>query len=257
VAEARIDRHSVVVEQDLPDVYTFIAQRDPAAAERVETMPQISFTVTQRASGKKAVVKADFSEEELGRLNAFCEYVRDVLSIKLVQAGIQCSIDLDYREGVGTTISTDLPPEEEIMALLHRLRPLILNDELASFNAVCGIIGRQIDEPLVREALKYQRRVYDGRRMQEQLVVTSTNDELQRIINSEQVLFGWLNAFEYHRDERKRAEIEKLHQLIPLDHSKAIFLMLISDKIRAITAVADLAELIIGKRETTVVGSSI
>jgi toxin ParE1/3/4 len=35
VAEARIDRHSAVIEQDLPDIYSFIADRDPAAAERV------------------------------------------------------------------------------------------------------------------------------------------------------------------------------------------------------------------------------
>jgi hypothetical protein len=219
-------------------------------------MPQISFTVTQRASDKKVVIKADFTEEELGRLKAFCEYVRDLFLVKLVQAGIPCSLNLNYQEGIGTTLSTALPPEEEIMAMLHRLRPLILNDEHASFNAVCGIIGRRIEEPLVREALKYQRRVYDGRRMQEQLVVTSTNEDLERIINSERVLFDWLNAFEYHRDENKRAEIEKLHELIPLDHSKAIFLMLITDKVRAISDLAGLAELIIGKRETTVVGSS-
>ncbi|PYL80108.1 MAG: hypothetical protein DMF21_10275 [Verrucomicrobia bacterium] len=35
VGEARIDRHSAVIEQDLPDIYAFIADRDPAAAERV------------------------------------------------------------------------------------------------------------------------------------------------------------------------------------------------------------------------------
>jgi toxin ParE1/3/4 len=35
VAEARIDRHSAVVERDLPDIYSFIAERDPTAAERV------------------------------------------------------------------------------------------------------------------------------------------------------------------------------------------------------------------------------
>jgi hypothetical protein len=219
-------------------------------------MPQISFTVNQQASRKQAIVKADFSDEELGRLKSFCEYVHDLFLVKLVQAGIPCSLNLDHREGLGTTISTALPHEEEIMAMLHRLRPLILNDEHASFNAVCGIIGRRIQEPLVREALKYQRRVYDGRRMQEQLIVTSTNDSVERVINSERVLFDWLNAVEYHRDENKKAEIEKLHELIPLNHSKAIFLMLISDKVRAIAAIAGLAELIIGKRETTVVGSS-
>ena len=35
MAETRIDRDSAVVEQDLPDIYSFIAERDPAAAERV------------------------------------------------------------------------------------------------------------------------------------------------------------------------------------------------------------------------------
>ena len=35
MAKARIDRHSAVIEQDLPSIYAFIAQDDPAAAERV------------------------------------------------------------------------------------------------------------------------------------------------------------------------------------------------------------------------------
>jgi toxin ParE1/3/4 len=35
VTEARIERHSAVIEQDLPDIYAFIAQDDPVAAERV------------------------------------------------------------------------------------------------------------------------------------------------------------------------------------------------------------------------------
>jgi plasmid stabilization system protein ParE len=35
VAEARVERHSAVIEQNLPDIYAFIAQRDPTAAEHV------------------------------------------------------------------------------------------------------------------------------------------------------------------------------------------------------------------------------
>jgi plasmid stabilization system protein ParE len=47
VAEAGIDRHSAVVEQDLPDIYSFIGEHDPAAAERVldaveETFQQLA-----------------------------------------------------------------------------------------------------------------------------------------------------------------------------------------------------------------------
>ena len=47
MAKARIDRHSAVIEQDLPDIYAFIAERDPAASERVlnaveETLAQLA-----------------------------------------------------------------------------------------------------------------------------------------------------------------------------------------------------------------------
>ncbi len=47
VAEKQIERHSSVIEDDLPGIYAFIAKDDPAAAEQVlgaieETFRQIS-----------------------------------------------------------------------------------------------------------------------------------------------------------------------------------------------------------------------
>lgn len=43
MAETRIERHSAVVEQDLADIYAFIAQHDPAAAERVLDAVETTF----------------------------------------------------------------------------------------------------------------------------------------------------------------------------------------------------------------------
>ena len=47
MANARIERHSAVIEKDLPELYSFIAQHDPIAAERVldaieETFDQLA-----------------------------------------------------------------------------------------------------------------------------------------------------------------------------------------------------------------------
>ena len=47
VANARIERHSALIEKDLPELYSFIAQQDPIAAERVldaieETFDQLA-----------------------------------------------------------------------------------------------------------------------------------------------------------------------------------------------------------------------
>jgi hypothetical protein len=218
-------------------------------------MPQkVSFNVRQPSSEHSATVEAEFADDEIDRLKAYCDYVDQLLKIRLVEAGIPCELNVNYTETEGITLSTKLPPEDDVMALLHGLRPVILNDEHGSFNRICGILQRRIEEPLVRNALKRQRQIYDGRRMQEQLIVTSSVNAAEAIINSEESLFKWLNAFEYHRDQDKKAEIEKFHQLVPLDFSKAIFLMMISDKVRAICNVAGLAQIVIGKRNTTFVG---
>lgn len=214
-------------------------------------MHKASFQVSTRGSEEKAPVTADFSEDEVECLRAYCQYVDEVIAVKLVQDGIPCSVKLDYKKGEGTTVTTDLPPDEDVVVLLHRLRPLILNDEHASFNRIAGILGRRIEEPLVRTALKSQREIYDGRAMQQQIVVRSTAGGAEIIINSEKALFTWLNAYEYHRDQDKKREIDRYHQLLPLDHSKAFFLMLLSDKVRAIVAIASFAKVILGKAETT------
>ena len=47
MARTRIERHPAVVKKDLPDLYSFIAQQDPTAAERVldaieETFDQLT-----------------------------------------------------------------------------------------------------------------------------------------------------------------------------------------------------------------------
>jgi len=69
VAEARIDRHSAVVEQDLPDIYTFIAEHDPAAAERV--LDAVEETFRQLARHPDRGVPYATPNRKLRRLRMF------------------------------------------------------------------------------------------------------------------------------------------------------------------------------------------
>ncbi|MFZ1220083.1 MAG: hypothetical protein WAO00_12380 [Chthoniobacterales bacterium] len=214
-------------------------------------MHKVSFKANQATTNNKVSVTAEFSDDDFRCLEAYRTYVDDLLSVKLVQDGIPCSVNLDYEQGVGTTVTSQLPPDDEIMAMLHRLRPLILTNEHASFNRVCGILGARISEPMVRQAIKALRQVYDGRRMQEQIVIQATADNSEMIINSEAALFTWLNAYEYHRDQNKKEEIDRFHQLLPLIHSKAFFLMLISDKVRALVTITRFVNVVLGKTESS------
>ena len=68
------------------------------------------------------------------------------------------------------------------------------------------------------------------------------------LLNSEKMLLDWLNAYEYHRDKDKKESIDKLHQMFPLEASKAVFLHLLSDKAQAIYNLTGFIRVFIGKQ---------
>jgi hypothetical protein len=111
---------------------------------------------------------------------------------------------------------------------------------------VSGLLGKVFKYDYVRQLLKRQRRLFDGRNNQ-QLARVEANGT---IINSEETLTAWLNAYEYHRDPEKRAHINSLHRLVPLEHSIPIFVSLLGDKVQAILQLAGLIAVILGRQQT-------
>lgn len=91
-----------------------------------------------------------------------------------------------------------------------------------------------------------QRDVFGGNRTQLTFKISS-NDV---ILNSEKVLYDWLNSYEYHRDKEKRKFIDSLHEIFPLEGSKVLFIGLLSDKTKAIYNIAVLVRVVVGKQKT-------
>jgi transcription antitermination factor NusA-like protein len=63
-------------------------------------------------------------------------------------------------------------------------------------------------------------------------------------------LFDWLNGYEYHRDAAKREKIASLHRLMPLEHSMPILVGMLGDKVQAITQLAGLIAIILGREQS-------
>ena len=143
-------------------------------------------------------------------------------------------------------IVTKLPPWDDVMVFLHKFRPLGLKSEKTYFYRICNLLSKALSHPYLRSIIKEQRRVYSGKRMQSGFQIRS-NDVL---LNSEKVLFDWLNAYEYHRDKEKREFIEGLHKMLPLEASKVIFLSLLTEKAKAIFNLATLVRVVLGKQKT-------
>jgi hypothetical protein len=166
----------------------------------------------------------------------------DRLAASRVGAGIQVKTKFTFDAQGGFAWSREMPPDDDVALFLHRLRPFLLKDERSNFNRVCNVLGRCIVHPGFAALLRRQRDEFAGRVFQSQIQFLS-NDTL---VNSEQVLQDWLNAYEYHRDPERRDQLAKIHHdRLPLEATRPLFVSMLIDKARAVAAVAAVIRLIV------------
>ncbi|HEV7573167.1 MAG TPA: hypothetical protein VGQ21_16825 [Thermoanaerobaculia bacterium] len=199
-----------------------------------------------RADGTRLDMPATLADDEVMLLEEYLSCADQLWQLKIVRQGIPTSFELKIRDDKVESIHSEIPPDADIAALLHRLRPFILQEERTGYLNVSGLLGARFEHPHLRQLLKEQRRLFDSRNNQELVRVTSNGT----IINCEQTLFDWLNGYEYHRDQAKREKIESLHRLIPLEHSMPILLNVVGDKVKAVFELATLIPVILGREES-------
>ena len=190
-------------------------------------------------------LKGSFQEDEWNSLNEFLEYAEELLKTKYVRDGIPAAMNIELGQNSGT-VSTKLPNWDDVTVFLHKFRPIGLQSESTNFYRICNILNKELAHPHFRNLIGQQQEVYSGKRAESAFRILS-NDV---VLNSEKVLYDWLNSFEYHRDKEKRQFIESLHQMLPLDASKVLFLGLLADKVQAINNIAALISVIVGRQNS-------
>jgi len=204
---------------------------------------QLTMKIEGRADG---VVRGEFADGECAVLLHYLEQNGQLAQSKPLREGFPCDFSIMWAEGTSLEVETSLPDNDTLSILLHRLRPFILKNEPASFETVSAIIGRRIEDPYLRQLLREQRELYDGRKSR-QLFRIASNDV---VVNSERVLHDWLNSHEYHRDPDKREAVDALFERMPGDLMRAILVFMLVDKVRAIRYLASLVAVLLGKTES-------
>ena len=194
-------------------------------------MMTAKLVIKEQATGNETQLSGTFSDEQTEILKAYYRYVEELSEVKVLKDGFPAKVQLQYEAGKGMAYSTQLPPDNDVWAFLHKIRPLVLNDEHASYNRTTGIIAKAFPHPNIRLLIKAARKVYDGRSFQQQIKIKTAG----MVINSDEVLRHWWNATEYHRaqDEPKKV-MNALDAVLPPKVSRAVFLMLLSDQALAV-----------------------
>src|SRR4051812_33764024 len=112
-------------------------------------MKTVSISVTDCTTTQSHHVKADFEDDEIELLENYLSNVDRLGEAKLIKDGCDSALTINYSDEAGLSCIVRLPPDDEIMAFLHRLRRLILNDERSSYNRITGLLGKKFDNALV------------------------------------------------------------------------------------------------------------
>jgi hypothetical protein len=190
-------------------------------------------------------VAGELSDAELDSLNQYLHQYDELVQCRPMQEGFPCSTTVNWDKDLGLKVEAELPDRDTLSILLHRMRPFILQGEPSSYAKVAGILGRKLDSPILRRLLQEQRELYDGRKSQ-QLMRISSGDVL---INSERVLSDWLNSHEYHRDPDKRKAIDDLFARMPGELMRAVLVSLVVDKIHAVRNMATIVAFVLGRND--------
>lgn len=193
------------------------------------------------------ILSATFTDDDLRLLEEFNEYVEELHGTRLVSDGLPELRGLSWTNEAGFTVKINDVGAEHVYAFLHKLRPLILSQEPASFERTSGLIGKRFANKGLRRQLKMIRHLYDHGEYSSFFQVTVAGMPLF----TNEALSQWLNGIEYHRDPQKRSKVKEVEDAISKEHTRSIFLSQLSGKAKAIFLLQDLVQFILNYEESS------
>jgi hypothetical protein len=190
------------------------------------------------ADGPPDSVSGEVSAAEVELLEEFLEHVARLEQTAFVASAGRARLSVRWSIEAGLQVESDLPDRTVFAEFVLELRPFLLQSEDTQFFKILGIFGRHFTHPQLRHALRILSDLYSGKRMASVVKVTAGD----RQIMTDEFVLDWMNAFEYHRVRRKRAEIEELHQAAPLETTEALVVQLLIEKANAIRQLGRLAD---------------
>lgn len=207
-------------------------------------MPPTS-SLTLRYDGREDELKPEWTDLEWRRLLEFTKEAEGLTATEFIKSGAGTQLKISFQQGQGLKVASTRPSMEALRQLLHAIRPFILQREPFSFVNMTSLIGKKLSHPVIRALLKSHSEEFSGLRSQ-RLFTLKLN---HLMLNSDEALMKWLNAYEYHRDEDKQLELEQLTRAFPSEALITMFASMLTNKVRAIMELADLIRCILGKQK--------
>jgi len=163
----------------------------------------IETTLVANNDSRRESVSFIIPDEEWEHLIQFVHHVNGLRATRFVQEGRGGSIDLNWKNGDGLRVSGKRVEEEPVWAMLHKLRPFVLQNERCFLPLTLKALKRRLDHVAFHRHLDKLRDGFSLKLMEQRMPLRGPG----RPPLSQQVVMDWLNSYQYHHDADKRVTV--------------------------------------------------
>ncbi len=167
---------------------------------------------------------ATFSDGDVKLLEDFAYHVKELKGTKIISGKYPFRFNFKW-DGEGTHVETNEIDDEYLSSFLHKLRPLILEDEKSSFEKILQLLVRRFSNLGMNRQAKAFRRHYKKSTFSDYGQITIADVP----VFNDKTLWDWLNAYEYHRDSDKKDRIKYIESSFA-SGTRSVFIWQLRDK---------------------------
>ena len=198
--------------------------------------------MARNASGSESdKFEGDITDDDIKLLRRFQGLMERVTANGLVRRGVPALTNINWAAENGMTITCPPFQDEEMHALLHVLRPVVLQDESTSFAQISALLTKRFANKSLGRHLKYLRAVF-------------TDGELSLFMQfhvggvpilDDSTFNLWLNADQYHADEKKLEEWKKLEAALSVQSTRDLMMTQLQSKVKSLLLLSHIVDLVL------------
>jgi len=198
-------------------------------------------TIAKDDSTQLEQLKCNFPINEWQTIITFYTEVERLRSTRYVQNGRGGHISFGLEQG-SPTIKLQEIDQDEVGAMLLKLRPFILKNEKLYFHKVKNILYRELNHTAFSKLFSELNCNFKLENMNSKLTLRSNETQILTV----DFVMDWLNSFEYHRDQNKKKYVtETLDFLGQIQNGQSVILFALTEMIKAILYLGSIIKAII------------
>lgn len=203
-------------------------------------MKRVMLSIRYDDVDKMEEVSSAFSEEDMELLNTYKYFMDRLRRCALLVRGMPPA-GMSFNDKEGLTFSYPQYSNAELYELLHVLRPLILQNEQASFYKITSLLKRRFSNRGFSDQIKVWSRIFRHGEYSMIMQIKINNMPLF----DESLLDTYLNGIEYHNDNEKASAWYALESSLNSENSRALIMNQLYSKVKALYFVEYIADKIL------------